>query len=268
MKLTEENYFSREANLEYMSVSQYKSFLECEEGALAKLNGFEDESKECMIVSSYVHAAIEGEEALEKFRKKNPSIFSTRGETKGELKSNYKHAEKMVEVLMNDDICKQMLQGEKEIIVTAELFGVKWKCKIDVLAEDQGRISDIKAIKSIYETYWMPQEGRRVSFIEKYNYVLQMAVYSKVESVYNKRFEALEPFIVAVSKESEPDKEIICFDENSLNYELEKLQANLPRVMAVKEGFEEPKRCGNCKYCRQTKKAKIVHYQNIMEVGV
>mgnify|MGYP003225856121 CR=1 FL=1 len=45
MILTQENYYSKEANQEYLSVSQYKDFcgtigrVGCEEQALAKLNG-------------------------------------------------------------------------------------------------------------------------------------------------------------------------------------------------------------------------------------
>ena len=35
LKLTEENYYSNEADWQYMSVSQYKKFLECEAAAVA-----------------------------------------------------------------------------------------------------------------------------------------------------------------------------------------------------------------------------------------
>jgi hypothetical protein len=39
MKITNENYFSIEANKEYLSVSQYKSFLSCEARTLANIKG-------------------------------------------------------------------------------------------------------------------------------------------------------------------------------------------------------------------------------------
>ena len=51
MILTDETYYSQEANLAYMSVSQYKDFAgtygkkACEEGALAKLYGRWDDGK-------------------------------------------------------------------------------------------------------------------------------------------------------------------------------------------------------------------------------
>ena len=39
MILTNDNYYSPEANWEYMSVSQYKQFLKCEAAAMAQLKG-------------------------------------------------------------------------------------------------------------------------------------------------------------------------------------------------------------------------------------
>lgn len=39
MILTNENYFSKEADMEYMSVSQFKAFEQCEAAALASVKG-------------------------------------------------------------------------------------------------------------------------------------------------------------------------------------------------------------------------------------
>ena len=39
MQLSSDNYYSRQADLEYMSVSQFKDFRTCEAGALAKIRG-------------------------------------------------------------------------------------------------------------------------------------------------------------------------------------------------------------------------------------
>ena len=67
MILTAENYYSQEANREYLSVSQYKDFcgslgkIPCEAQALAKLNGeWEMEETTSMLVGSYVDAHFEG----------------------------------------------------------------------------------------------------------------------------------------------------------------------------------------------------------------
>lgn len=261
MKLTPENYYSDEANRHYMSVSQFKDFLQCEAGALAKLTGWKDAKQDCFTLGSYVHAAIEGPEAVEQFRKENPEIFKK----DGELKAEYKQADKMIEAITSDPLCKQMLEGDNEKIVTAELFGVLWKAKIDVISEEDGRITDLKTCKSIHDRYWIDEEKRYGSFVEAFKYPLQLAVYAELERIHSKRFNALEPFIVAVSKEDEPDKAVICFDDQKLADELTYVQQKLPRVIAVKEGIEEPERCEKCRYCRQTKQAGIIHYLDLLE---
>lgn len=265
-KLTPENYYSNEAAWAYMSVSQLKQFQCCEAKAMAVLNGeYKDPDEDALLIGSYVHAAVEGEEALQKFKESTPQIFSSKGPTKGELKSEYRHADRMVQTLRDDELCSMMLTGMNEQIVTAELFGVMWKAKIDILAPDEGRIVDLKTVKSIRERYYNAEKGRYESFVEAYGYCLQMAVYVALEHEYNSGFGTLEPFIVAVSKEDIPDKAVICFDEETMMQQLDIVGSKLPRVLAVKEGRAEPKRCGTCRYCRKTKKATIIHYMNLLE---
>lgn len=266
MKLNAENYYSREANLEYMSVSQYKDFCKCEACALAKLKGeYTEPAADHFLIGSYVGAAIEGPEAIEQFKLDHPEIFSSRGESKGQLKSEYKQADKMVEALLNDEECHNKLQGGKEVIVTAELFGVLWKAKLDVHAPEEGFITDLKTVKGIYEKYW---DGTKyISFIQYYGYDIQMAVYTELERSHSRRFDRLEPFIVAVSKEDEPDKAVICFDDLMIDQELLKIHDKLPRIIKVKQGLIEPERCEKCRYCRKTKKVQgVIHYLSLLEV--
>lgn len=68
IKLTSSNYHSNEADIEYFSVSQFKSFVECEAKTMAKLNGVYTESPStALFVGSYIHAAFESEEAFQSF---------------------------------------------------------------------------------------------------------------------------------------------------------------------------------------------------------
>ena len=39
MELTKQNYFSVDANMEYMGATQFKDFMKCESEGLAKANG-------------------------------------------------------------------------------------------------------------------------------------------------------------------------------------------------------------------------------------
>ena len=94
MILTAENYYSREAEREYLSVSQYKSFIGsagiegCEAKALAKLNGvWTDEKSIALLIGSYVDSHFEG--TLPLFKAQNPEIFTKQGS----LKAEYRRAE-------------------------------------------------------------------------------------------------------------------------------------------------------------------------------
>lgn len=92
MVLSENNYYSTEANREFCSASQYKSFMGtpylpgCEACTMAQINGiWVPEKTKALMIGSIVDALVEGcksEELLERF----PECVSTRGATKGELK--------------------------------------------------------------------------------------------------------------------------------------------------------------------------------------
>lgn len=83
MVLTAENYYSKEANKEYMSVSQYKDFagtygkMACEFSAIEKLEERWAQKKTTpLLVGSYVDSYFEG--TLEEFKKENPEMFVDR----------------------------------------------------------------------------------------------------------------------------------------------------------------------------------------------
>ena len=86
MVLTAENYYSQEANEEYMSVSQFKDFcgtygkMPCEFTAMEKLKGrWEEPKSKALMVGSYVDSYFEG--TLYTFKKKNPDEVHVRPET-------------------------------------------------------------------------------------------------------------------------------------------------------------------------------------------
>ena len=68
MQLTRDNYYSVEADREYMSCSLYQQFCRCEAAAMAKLEGrYTPSSTEALIVGNYFHTAMETPEANEQF---------------------------------------------------------------------------------------------------------------------------------------------------------------------------------------------------------
>ena len=55
LKLTDDNYYSAEANWDYMSASQFKSFRKCEAAAMAELRGeWGRKESSALLVGSYV----------------------------------------------------------------------------------------------------------------------------------------------------------------------------------------------------------------------
>lgn len=260
MILTNLNYHSPEANRVFMSNSLYKVFLECEERAMAQLDGtWQEEQSDALLLGSYVHAALEGDEALEKFLQDNPDMFTK----KGELYAKYEIADRMVETLKQDEFVDFILDGQKEVIITAEMFGCWWKVKIDSLHIGK-RFADVKTCKAIREKVWHPRYGY-CSFVEGYGYTRQIALYAEAERIASGRDKWLEPLIVAVSKEDPPDKEVIGIDTDRMQMELEDVEANMERILQVRNGLVEPKRCEKCKYCRQTKRVRhVVHYMDLL----
>jgi hypothetical protein len=173
-------------------------------------------------------------------------MYSSTGKTKGQLKSTFQTANKMIEALKNDSVCMKFLEGEKELIITGELFGTKWKGKVDSINLEKGYFTDLKTTKSIH------QKTNGLSFIENYDYISQMAIYRElIKQQYGKD---LIPYIVAVEKNDNPLKAVIKVDERYTLPKLEEIEYNLERIKALRSGDIEPVGCGECEYCRKNSK--------------
>jgi len=268
MKLTKDNYYSNEANLHYMSVSQFKGFLPsyggCEARAMAELTGdYVRPQKDAFDEGHYLHSWNEG--TLDEFKANNPDLYSSRGATAGQLKSNFQHCNKMIKVLASDPLVMKALAGQKEVILTAEMFGTPWKIMIDsyqpIIGGRPGIFADLKALKEIDGKWWNKDAQVYENFLDHYGYTIQMAVYAEIEKRVTGRPEWLIPHMVVVTKQDPPDHEIIYFDFDVIEQSLAIVGNHIERVKAVKAGLEQPNRCEKCDYCRATKKiAQIKHY--------
>lgn len=268
-KLTASNYHSPEANRLFMGVSQYKSFKKCEAATMHWLTtGNTEEDTDALMVGKYVHKWSESPEAFEKFKNDYSDFIYNK---KGAKYAPFVKADEMISCLESDPKVRFYLQGNKEVIITASLFGTPWKIMIDVDNDKLNYLADLKTTKSISEWGWVwsDEESRntKVSFIEEWQYPIQMAVYSEVERLARGRDTYKDFYIIAVSKEKTPDHGIIDLtDQARIETELQKISENLPRILQVKSGELPPTRCENCSYCRQTKKVdKIVHYTELRE---
>ena len=247
MELTAENYYGQEANKRYMSVSQFKDFagtygkMPCEFSALEKMEGrWEDEPTTALLVGSYVDSYFEG--SLEEFKKKNPDIFTQ----KGELKANFKQAEDIIARIEKDAYFMKFMSGEKQKIMTGNMFGADWKIKMDSYIEGVA-IVDLKVMASIRDLKWVKDLGY-LDFVRYWGYDIQGAVYQKIVEINTGK--KLPFYIAAATKEKEPDIQIIQITQNYLDEALSVVEANIGRIIRLKNGEEEPDRCEVCDCCK------------------
>lgn len=252
VELTEQNYFSNEMNMKYTGSSQIKSFLACEAKTIAELKGeWEEEKSDSMLVSSYIDEAISG--TLETFKEQNPQIFTRTGE----LKAQYKIAEKVLEQIKNDPMFYKYVNGEHQKIMTGEISGVPVKIKIDSYFKDK-LIVDLKAMKD-FNLIWNEQTKQKESFIEIYSYYLQAALY---QEIVRQNIGKQLPFIIAAcTKQEYSERALLSIPKEELDTNLNFLKQYLPHIQELKQGKIEPTSCGKCNYCLSKKKTtKIYDY--------
>lgn len=275
MILTSENYYSQEANTEFMSVSQFKMFSSCEAAALAQLRGeYTPAASPAMLVGGYVDAWFSGELPL--FQAQHPEIFKR----DGTLKSEYIKAQEIIARMEADELFSLLMSGDKQVIVTGEIAGVPFKGKLDCLLDAEtcaeivwrfpaaaaalgdhprGAIVDQKVMRDLLPV-WSEGDHCRVPFVEAYGYDLQGGVYQELEG-------RDLPFILAVgTKEAETDLAALYISEADLKAGLYQVEDRAPRYQAIKLGRERPRRCEHCDYCRATRELTgIVNYRDLAE---
>ena len=242
MQLNEMNYFSHEADVEYFSASQIKSFKKCEAATMARLNGlYLQPMSEALMVGQYVDAALTGD--LDEWCGCHPEIRKR----DGTLKAEYMKASEMVGRANRDDLFMEFMEGERQTILTADLFGVPFKAKFDVLGPD--KIVDLKTVRDLKPQY-LPGQGR-VDFATAWDWPLQMAIY---QQIYKKIEGVLLPcYLAVITKETPPDIRLIKIEQERMDAEIAWLEQALPRYEAIKSGAIEPERCECCEWCRESR---------------
>lgn len=243
-KLTESNYYSNDADLAYMSVSQFKSFVKCEAATMAKLRGeYKEPITKALLIGSFVDSYFEG--TLEQFMKDNPEIFTN----KNELRAEFKRANEIIARIKADKTFMQFLSGEKQKILTFELFGIPWKIKIDSFIPDKC-IVDLKT-------------SRRTDELPKWRYDIQGTIYQK--GVELNGLGKLPFYLAVATKEKVSELNIFQIPQSTLDLTLMEVEEKLPHIIDVKSGRIEAERCEKCPYCKATKITKIRNYNELLE---
>ena len=251
-KLTKDNYHGIEANINYWSASQVKSFLDCEARTIAEIAGeYERPQTEALLVGSYVDAAFESDKAFRAFRLEHESELFRKD---GKLRAEYVKADEMIKRAKSDPVFMRFMQGRHQVVMTATLFGVPFKAKFDVLRDnwkvDDKRIVDLKTVRDFKPVY-KDGEGR-LDFASAWNWPLQLAIY---QAIYEKkRGQKLPTYLACITKEDPPDIAVVHVPQEQLDAEMDFLAEKMERFKAVKAGIIEPERCENCAYCRLTRK--------------
>lgn len=280
MRLTAKNYFGQEAAMQFMSVSQFKSFEKCQAAALAEIRGeYVRPETTALLVGSYVDARLEGKRAFEQFVSEHPQMFKK----DGNLKAEFVQAEQIYQRIKSDQLLSMLLNGRKQVVVKGVIAGVPFRGKIDSLLNERicqkimakfprtvevlggpftvGAIVDGKIMRD-FAPIWSDAAGHKVSWVDSWGYALQGAVYREL---WRQRSGKTLPFILgAATKEDEADLDALYVPPEELDACLRIVEDNAPIYQEIKLGKREPIRCECCAYCRSTKKLTAI--RNYKEV--
>lgn len=266
IELTQENYYEDKS---YLSNSRFKQYQKCQAMAFAVDNGswVEDRDETALLLGNYVHSYFESPEAHDQFLAEHgEKLLAKTGKNKGNLKADFVIGDKMIESLKNDDGFANLYHGfpddevQKEMIVFGEIEGVPVKGKLDSVNLSRGYFVDLKTMRSIYAKEWSEELRKKVpaavNNILGFGYHGQLGLYR--ELLQKMTGQEFRPYIVAVSKENVPDRDILKIDDEWLEDGLKQLKTDIVEVWAVIQGNQKPKSCGHCDYCRSQKKLGAV----------
>ena len=130
-----------------------------------------------MVIGGYFHTAILEPNKLKSFRIIESSTRNTKKYkemSEGEiclLQHEVDKIELMQEAVMDNSICRGLIQGDFEVPAVTELFGNKWKGKADIINHDEKLVIDLKTTSDIDKFKWSAS---------KFNYDSQAYIYSNL----------------------------------------------------------------------------------------
>lgn len=270
MILNEETYYTLEADIAFCSASQYLDFIGrpeipgCEARAMAKLNGeYKEETTKAMLIGSILDTLWELndmpiEEKIQIIGDKFPECMSSKGATKGELKTEYKQALQLYQRTLKDELFCQFMSGEKQVIMTGEIEGLPFKIKMDSYIPDVA-IVDLKTTQDASMNYrkYIADSGNWETFYRSFAYDTQLAIYREI--VRQNTGKTLRCYLACIDKKSHPMPQIIELSPKLLDDALATVKRNVGTIKMLKSGeVKNYCRCEECDYCRDTYKCKVL----------
>ena len=249
--VTNENYYSDEANALYLSNSMFKAVYghpaqphPCEAAAILG----ERVESEALLVGSYVDAYFEGPDAFKKFKEENQSkIMQKSG------KAPYKFitdADIAIARATQDAVFMSYMGGSHQTVMCGRIADHNFKIKMDAYHPGE-KIVDLKYVKSAAKDY-NESLKKYSTFIENYGYFIQGAIYQEI--VFQNTGLRLPFYIAYITKDSIPDFGVVEIPQEKLNDALEYIKINLTaRPYALVKA--NPTQCNrrSCPYCRDKK---------------
>ena len=245
MKLTQANYYLKEANEAYFSVSQFKAFQKCEAAAMAELRGeFIPDRGRALLLGSYVDEMLTGTRASQmKFLEENHSeLFKKNGEPYADIAQ----AIEAIERVRAQPLMMKYLNGGHQKIMTGEIEGVPFKIRMDSYKEGEF-IADLKYMKSLRSPNLFEP------MIKYWSYDVQAAVYQEI--VRQNTGKTLPFLFVVATKEQPVHLALGEISQWNMDEALNTVKKNIVRFQKIKTGELEAERCEdyNCDYCTYTK---------------
>ena len=250
--LTADNYYSDAADRLYMSNSRFKSVygtpvhpIACPDAAI---NGPKAES-EALLIGGYVDSFFEGPIAFDNFKTEHEDQLMMK--SKKDYLKFVKDADAAIEKVKKSNHFMDFAgKGDHQTIMVGTIAGHDFKIKMDAYHKDD-KIVDVKYVKSADLIYNAVKKDY-ITFIEDYGYNIQGAIYQEI--VRQNTGKKLPFYIAYITKESEPDFDVVEIPQQMLDEALEYVKMKLTATPYA-DILANPKMCGRkkCKWCLSKK---------------
>jgi hypothetical protein len=211
-----------------------------------------------ILIGGYIDAHFSG--TMDEFRNENTGSFFKKD---GTMYAKFEKANEIIKVAEADEVFMKYMSGEHQFKVEGTIAGVPYLGYLDAYHAKKA-ISELKVVKSIRDTTWNNETKSRENFIQSNGYLLQLAIYQ--ELVFQMTGDRLPVYLLALSKETAIDKEVIFVTQWALDFAMDTIKDRSKEFLAIRQGKQEPTRCESCAYCRSTRMIKEpMNYEEFFE---
>jgi hypothetical protein len=265
--ITDANYYSKEADNDFMSVHQYLNWHRCPDKEKARQEGryIPPESGDAKKVGSYIDIALLEPQKLDAFVFENHGeIFKSqtqKARNEGippEKYAAFAQADLCIERVKNSPMAMELIRrGQTQEILTGEIDGRPWKGRLDLVIPEGDIFLDLKSAAD-FEDGWkeiknLQGETRnvKVPWYVVWDYMFQLAMYQELlRQKYGRLF---IPMLLGVTKQKPPDLGAWTFRrQEKLDAYRGLMLADHLQIWAYKTGAAKAPACGknSCDWCR------------------